>query len=392
MISINTRLKTVKENDLEHAILVGVRLKDDRSSWSLEDSLVELQQLAISAGVKVAGMIMQKVARPSPYYIGTGKLDDLVALQQSTGSEVIIFDDELSPLQQKNLEQVTHVKVIDRTALILDIFARRAQTREGQLQVELAQHQYLLPRLVGQWSHLERLGGGVGTRGPGESQLETDRRLIRQRISRIEKDIEKVRTHRTLYRQKRERAGIPVVSLVGYTSAGKSTLLNALSGAGVMVSNSLFSTLDPVTRRIRLSGGFEVLVTDTVGFIQKLPPAVVLAFRATFEELQEADLLLHVIDITHKNTLEQAGTVKSLLKELNLSEKPILTVYNKVDLLPESRDEAGFNNLVQYYQNKNADAESVVLISAAKKWGLKELVTTITRMLSGSTLLCGDIM
>lgn len=392
MISINTRLKTVKENDLEHAILVGVRLKDDRSSWSLEDSLVELQQLAISAGVKVAGMIMQKVARPSPYYIGTGKLDDLVALQQSTGSEVIIFDDELSPLQQKNLEQVTHVKVIDRTALILDIFARRAQTREGQLQVELAQHQYLLPRLVGQWSHLERLGGGVGTRGPGESQLETDRRLIRQRISRIEKDIEKVRTHRTLYRQKRERAGIPVVSLVGYTSAGKSTLLNALSGAGVMVSNSLFSTLDPVTRRIRLSGGFEVLVTDTVGFIQKLPPAVVLAFRATFEELQEADLLLHVIDITHKNTLEQAGTVKSLLKELNLSEKPILTVYNKVDLLPESRDEAGFNNLVQYYQNKNADAESVVLISAAKKWGLKELVTTITRMLFGSTLLCGDIM
>ena len=392
MISINTRLKTVKENDLEHAILVGVRLKDDRSSWSLEDSLVELQQLAISAGVKVAGMIMQKVARPSPYYIGTGKLDDLVALQQSTGSEVIIFDDELSPLQQKNLEQVTHVKVIDRTALILDIFARRAQTREGQLQVELAQHQYLLPRLVGQWSHLERLGGGVGTRGPGESQLETDRRLIRQRISRIEKDIEKVRTHRTLYRQKRERAGIPVVSLVGYTSAGKSTLLNALSGAGVMVSNSLFSTLDPVTRRIRLSGGFEVLVTDTVGFIQKLPPAVVLAFRATFEELQEADLLLHVIDITHKNTLEQAGTVKSLLKELNLSEKPILTVYNKVDLLPESRDEAGFNNLVQYYQNKNADAESIVLISAAKKWGLKELVTTITRMLSGSTLLCGDIM
>jgi len=392
VISINTRLKTVKENDLEHAILVGVRLKDDRSSWSLEDSLVELQQLAISAGVKVAGMIMQKVARPSPYYIGTGKLDDLVALQQSTGSEVIIFDDELSPLQQKNLEQVTHVKVIDRTALILDIFARRAQTREGQLQVELAQHQYLLPRLVGQWSHLERLGGGVGTRGPGESQLETDRRLIRQRISRIEKDIEKVRTHRTLYRQKRERAGIPVVSLVGYTSAGKSTLLNALSGAGVMVSNSLFSTLDPVTRRIRLSGGFEVLVTDTVGFIQKLPPAVVLAFRATFEELQEADLLLHVIDITHKNTLEQAGTVKSLLKELNLSEKPILTVYNKVDLLPESRDEAGFNNLVQYYQNKNADAESVVLISAAKKWGLKELVTTITRMLSGSTLLCGDIM
>jgi len=392
VISINTRLKTVKENDLEHAILVGVRLKDDRSSWSLEDSLVELQQLAISAGVKVAGMIMQKVARPSPYYIGTGKLDDLVALQQSTGSEVIIFDDELSPLQQKNLEQVTHVKVIDRTALILDIFARRAQTREGQLQVELAQHQYLLPRLVGQWSHLERLGGGVGTRGPGESQLETDRRLIRQRISRIEKDIEKVRTHRTLYRQKRERAGIPVVSLVGYTSAGKSTLLNALSGAGVMVSNSLFSTLDPVTRRIRLSGGFEVLVTDTVGFIQKLPPAVVLAFRATFEELQEADLLLHVIDITHKNTLEQAGTVKSLLKELNLSEKPILTVYNKVDLLPESQDEAGFNNLVQYYQNKNADAESIVLISAAKKWGLKELVTTITRMLSGSTLLCGDIM
>ncbi len=357
-----------------------MRLKDDQSSWSLEDSLEELKQLALSDGVKVVRTLTQKVARPSPYYIGTGKLDDLIALQQETNSNLIIFDDELSPLQQKNLEQALHVKVIDRTALILDIFAGRAQTREGQLQVELAQHQYLLPRLVGQWSHLERLGGGVGTRGPGESQLETDRRLIRNRISRIEKDIDKVRTHRTLYRQKRERAGIPVVSLVGYTSAGKSTLLNSLSGAGVMVRNSLFSTLDPVTRRIRLPDGREVLLTDTVGFIQKLPPLVIAAFRATFEELQEADLLLHVIDITHKNTLEQSGTVKNLLKELNLDKKPILTVYNKVGLLPDAANESDFNNLVQYY--RKSDAGPVVLISAAKKWGLNDLVANIAKMLS----------
>ena len=379
-------MKIIEENNTERAILVGVRLREDRTSWSLEDSLEELQQLAISDGVKVVGAIMQKVPNPSPYYIGTGKLDDLIALQRETSSDVIIFDDELSPLQQKNLEQVLHVKVIDRTALILDIFSQRAQTREGQLQVELAQHQYLLPRLVGQWSHLERLGGGIGTRGPGESQLETDRRLIRRRIDRIEKDIEKVKTHRMLYRQKRERAGIPIVSLVGYTSAGKSTLLNTLSGASVLVSSSLFSTLDPVTRRIRLSNRKEVLVTDTVGFIQKLPPLVVRAFRATFEELQKADLLLHVIDITHKNTLEQSGTVKELLQELNLDKKSILTVYNKVDLLPDARNESGYSDLVQYYQKSNAGP--IVLISAVKKWGITDLVKTITKMLPHDYLLC----
>ncbi len=224
-------------------------------------------------------------------------------------------------------------KVIDRTALILDIFAKRAQTHEGKLQVELAQNEYLLPRLAGQWSHLERLGGGIGTRGPGEMQLETDRRLVERRIHRLKKELGEVRKHRTLYRTNRRRSGVPVVALVGYTNAGKSTLLNTLSGADVLVEDKLFATLDPTTRRLRLPDGQTVLLTDTVGFIHKLPPTVVAAFRATLEELEEADLLLHVVDITHKNAAEQCQTVEDILADLGLEQKPRLTLLNKVDLL-----------------------------------------------------------
>jgi len=287
---------------------------------------------------------------------------------------VVIFNDELLPRQQRNLEEALEVKVIDRTALILDIFARRAQTREGQLQVELAQHQYLLPRLAGQWSHLERLGGGIGTRGPGESQLETDRRLIRRRIQRLQSQIEAVRRHRALYRQKRRQSRIPVVALVGYTNAGKSTLLNALSRADVLVEDKLFSTLDPVTRRLTLPDGKQVLLTDTVGFIHKLPPSIVAAFRATLEELTEADLLVHVVDITHHDAAEQFQTVEQILGELNLDNKPQLAVLNKMDLVAGSQEE--MNELALTKPLKPPD-DTTVVISALKGWGLDKLLAKI---------------
>ena len=287
---------------------------------------------------------------------------------------MVIFNDELLRRQQRNLEEALEVKVIDRTALILDIFSRRAQTREGQLQVELAQHQYLLPRLAGQWSHLERLGGGIGTRGPGESQLETDRRLIRRRIHRLQTQIEAVRRHRALYRQKRQRSQIPVVALVGYTNAGKSTLLNTLSQANVLAENKLFSTLDPVTRRLALPNGQQFLLTDTVGFIHKLPPSIVAAFRATLEELAEADLLLNIVDITHPNAAEQFQTVEDILTDLNLNKKPKITALNKMDLAgnQEETDILSQNALV-----KPPD-ENTIAISALKCWCLDKLLAIIS--------------
>ena len=303
-------------------------------SWGLEDSLEELAQLARSAEAEVVGSLTQRLARPSPTYLGKGKLQELKDLKGSLHLNVVIADDELSPSQQRALENRLEVKIIDRTALILDVFARRAQTREGKLQVELAQHQYLLPRLAGQWSHLERLGGGIGTRGPGESQLETDRRLIRNKIHRLKGQIEEIRTHRALYRSDRKRRGVPVVALVGYTNSGKSTLLNRLTSAGVRAEDKLFATLDPVTRRLHLTHGVDVLLTDTVGFIQKLPPILVAAFRATLEELSDADLLIHVVDVNHPNAAEQVREVEGVLKELGLSGKPALTALNKIDLLP----------------------------------------------------------
>jgi GTP-binding protein HflX len=287
---------------------------------------------------------------------------------------VVIFNDELKPRQQRNLEEALNIKVIDRTALILDIFARRAQTREGQLQVELAQHQYLLPRLAGQWSHLERLGGGIGTRGPGESQLETDRRLIRKRIQRLQSQIEAVRRHRALYRRKRRDSRIPVIALVGYTNAGKSTLLNALSRADVLVEDRLFSTLDPVTRRLALPDGKQVLLTDTVGFIHKLPPSIVAAFRATLEELTEADLLVHVVDITHNDAAEQFQTVLEILAELGLADKPQLTVLNKMDKVAGNQEE--MNGLALATVVKPPD-DNTLAISALKGWGQDKLLARI---------------
>ena len=330
------------------------------------------------------GKLIQRLPVPSKtHYLGKGKLDELLSLKNSVNYNVVIFDDELSPLQQRNLEKILQVKVIDRAALILDIFAKRARTREGQLQVELAQHQYLLPRLAGQWSHLERLGGGIGTRGPGELQLETDRRLIRQKIHRLKAQIEQVRKHRMLYRQQRKKSGIPIVALVGYTNGGKSTLLNALSQANVFVENKLFATLDPITRRLTLPDKSVVLVTDTVGFIQKLPSTIITAFRATLEELTEASLLLHIVDLTSHNAAEQCQTVEDILSDLNLVDKPRITALNKIDLLLDNGKTWDEESAINYLSDQGEAADkNTVLISATKKWGLTKLLELISQILT----------
>ncbi|MCK9358125.1 MAG: GTPase HflX, partial [Dehalococcoidia bacterium] len=287
---------------------------------------------------------------------------------------LLVCDDELSPRQQHTLEEALDVRVIDRTALILDIFARQARTKEGKLQVELAQHQYLLPRLVGRWQHLERLGGGIGTRGPGESQLETDRRQIRHHIKRLEDELDDVRQHREVYRQRRRTEGVPLVALVGYTNAGKSTLFNTLSQAGVIVEDKLFSTLDPVTRKVRLPDGVSVLLTDTVGFIHKLPHSIVAAFRTTLEEIGEADVLLHVVDITHRDAARQHATVERVLAELGLSQRPIVTALNKVDLLQGG---ATGEDLAAVRDRLNLSRPDFVPISAATGWNLPELLERV---------------
>jgi len=353
-------------------------MKGLRDSWSVEDSLEELALLADTAGAEVVGAMVQRLAKPTPaYYLGKGKVEELAELRSNVGYDVLVFDDELSPTQQRNLEKALGVKIIDRSALILDIFAKRAQTREGRLQVDLAQHEYLLPRLAGQWSHLERLGGGIGTRGPGESQLETDRRLVRTKINRLKKEIEEMRKHRALYRRQRVQRDMPVVAIIGYTNAGKSTLLNTLSDADVLVEDKLFATLDPTTRRIVLPNRQQVLITDTVGFIQKLPTTLIAAFRATLEELSEAHLLLHVIDITHENAVEQSRTVERVLSELDLSDKPRIAVLNKVDLFV--RREEDIDDLVKTVKESG---EPGVLLSAAKRWGLDALLRKIEQGLT----------
>jgi len=369
--------------EVERALLVGVGSKVSNHDWPITDSLEELSYLTKTAGANVVGMLTQKLDAPSPtYYIGKGKIGELISLKEQTPYDTIIFDDELSPRQQRNLEEALGVKVIDRSALILHIFARKARTHEGKLQVELAQHQYLLPRLVGQWRHLERLGGGIGTRGPGEAQLETDRRLIYKRINLLQHKIEGVRKHRALYRRRRRETGTPIVALVGYTNAGKSTLFNTLSKASVDVEDRLFSTLDPVTRRLALPTGQRFLITDTVGFIHKLPPSIIAAFRATLEELDEADLLLHIVDITHKNAANQCLTVEKILSELNLENKPKLTVFNKLDLALNSEVELKALTAIPYFEEEILlPNEDIVLISAAKGWGLDEFLNKIARHL-----------
>jgi GTP-binding protein HflX len=317
------------------------------------------------------------------FYIGKGKLDELVELKDAACADVIIIDDELTPLQQHNLEEVLKIKIIDRVALILDIFARHAQTHEGKLQVELAQHEYLLPRLAGQWSHLERLGGGIGTRGPGESQLETDRRIINKKIQKLKKQLEDVKKHRMLYRQQRRKSGIPVVALVGYTNSGKSTLLNTLSNAGVLAEDKLFATLDPTTRRIFLPDKSPVLLSDTVGFIRKLPPTVVSAFRATLEELTEATVLLHVVDFSSDNAAEQCSVVESILKDMEIADKPVITVLNKIDLLLDAGKKWSEDEALAFFENQEIkkENENSVIISAEKGWGIKNLLERVNKVI-----------
>ena len=318
--------------------------------------------------------VKQRLKHPDPNsYVGKGKLEEIAELRDELRATVAIFDDELTPAQQRTLEQRLGIKVIDRTALILDIFAQRARTREGVVQVALAQHEYLLPRLTGQWEHLERMEGAIGSRGPGETQLETDRRLIRNQIKRLKKDLERVRTHRQQHRNKRDRAGIPLVALVGYTNAGKSTLMNALTNANVRARDRLFETLDPTTRRWRLSEQHTVLLSDTVGFIQKLPTQLVAAFRATLEELEEADLLIHVVDGTSPDVLEQIESVEGTLRDLGVDQRPTVTVMNKIDALEDPLEEV--------LDELSAELDiRPIAVSAQEKQNLNELRAAIERI------------
>ena len=369
----------------ERALLVSAQVFRRREALPMQASLSELADLARTAGAKVVGSITQRLSKPTHYYLGKGKLEQLKEAVFAKRIDSVICDDELTPTQQRNLERALEekVKVIDRTALILDVFATRAQTREGRLQVELAQHEYLMPRLAGQWSHLERLGGGIGTRGPGESQIETDRRLVRNRIQRIRKELDQVSRQRDLYRSRRRNEGIPVVSLVGYTNAGKSTLLNSLTEAGVVAEDKLFSTLDPVTRKVRLASGREVLFTDTVGFIQKLPPAIVAAFRATLEETREARLIVHVADISNPNLEVQIEEVESILRDLEVAEKPTILALNKTDLLQGDFDSTNGDGA-----RPTLDLEDpppgVVLISAVERSGLDTLLEEVEGLIGAA--------
>lgn len=320
----------------ERAALISLEFGKQEGLWSAEDSLEELKQLAETAGAEVVAKFQQKRPKPDPgFFIGRGKVRDLALFAQQEDIDICIFDDELSPAQQRNLEQAVGVKVLDRTALILDIFAQRAQTREGKLQVELAQLQYTLPRIMGQGLALSRLGGGIGTRGPGETKLETDRRVIRDRIAYIKSCIGKVQSVRELHRHQRNRSNVPIVSLVGYTNAGKSTLLNTLTHADVYAQDQLFATLDPTTRQLDLPDKRQAILTDTVGFIQRLPHQLIAAFKSTLEETLEADLLLHVIDVSHPLYKEQCQAVYKVLEEVGAKDRPIISVYNKIDMLPE---------------------------------------------------------
>ncbi len=348
----------------ERAILIGMEWGRNDSLWTVDDSLEELKQLADTAGATVIKKFIQKRPKPDPaFFIGRGKVQELALYAQQENIDLCIFDDELSPAQQRNIENVMGIRILDRTALILDIFAQRARTNEGKLQVELAQLQYTLPRIMGKGLMLSRLGGGIGTRGPGETKLEVDRRRIRDRIAFIKDQIEKVKAVRSLHRSKRKKNNVFEVSLVGYTNAGKSTLLNTLTNSDIYAKDQLFATLDPTTRQLTLPNKQEIIITDTVGFIQRLPHQLIAAFRSTLEVVTEADLLVHVIDVSHELYKEQAAAVHEVLKEIGAETKPVITVYNKIDKLPPDSKLA----------DRLALEEDTVCISAAKKLNLETL-------------------
>lgn len=368
------------------AVLVGVETDAVPSLWSIEDSLSELEQLARTVGYDVVGSAQQRLRAPHPAtMVGRGKVEEIRELTVDQRADLVIFDDELSPSQQRNLEEALKVAVIDRSQVILDVFAQRARTREGRLQVELAEYEYLLPRLAGAWTHLSRQYGRAMTRGgPGETQLEIDRRQVRQRISDLKRQIERVREQRQLHRDYRRANGLRVAALIGYTNAGKSTLFNALVRAGVSAQDRPFDTLDPTTRRLILPSGQVALLSDTVGFIQKLPLALIAAFRATLEELESADVLVHVLDVTHPRGFEQGQEVQQILKDLGIAGKPMVTALNKVDRLvgigelgDASRGEVGemLRELATHYPR-------AVLTSGQRRWGLDQLVNEIESALT----------
>ena len=350
----------------ERAVLVGLSADADGGG-----TLEELTRLAQTAGASVVGIVAQRRARANPAtFVGRGKVEEVLARARETGADLVIVDGELSPAQQRNLERSLHTKVLDRTALVLDIFAQRARTSEGRLQVELAQMTYLLPRLAGRGGVLSRLGGGIGTRGPGETKLEVDRRRIRSRITGLERQIESLRQHRRLQRQVRTEAALPVVALIGYTNAGKSSLLNTLTRADVMTADKLFATLDPTVRKAVLPNRRPVLFVDTVGFIQKLPHDLVAAFRATLEEVVEADLLVHVIDGSHPRWSEQMAAVEDVLHELGAAETLRINAINKIDRITR-----------EALRDIEAEVPGAIPISALRRLGLVNLLRTIAQRL-----------
>ena len=355
----------------ERAVVVGVYTKSSEKRKA-EETLLELEELVHSAGGKVVGRVLHRRSRFDPaYLVGKGKIVEIAAMAEELKADLVVFDEPLSPAQHRNIENIIKTKVLDRTQLILDIFAQRAMTREGKLQVELAQLTYLLPRLTGRGQQMSRLGGGIGTRGPGEKKLEYDRRRIGERIKKIKEKISNVRKRREVQRKHRKKDNIPTVALVGYTSAGKTTLFNLLTGEEKKISGALFTTLDPILRRVTLPSGFPFLLSDTVGFIRKLPVELVTAFRATLEEATEADVLLHVIDISSENYRDEVAAVEKTLADLGAIDKPIIKVYNKIDLLPKK----------EYFLEKNREDNYRVYISAKTGEGVEELLRKVESIL-----------
>ena len=372
----NTTNMTI-EQPRDRAVLVGLSSpKLDKRDNADEDTLEELSALVETAGGEVVATVLQTRFSPEPRtFIGEGKVEEVRELVRNEEATMVIFDNDLSPSQQRSLTEDLKVQVLDRSALILDIFAQRARTREGRLQVELAQYQYLLPRLTGMWTHLERQAGTsgkgpIGSKGPGETQLETDRRHIHRKIDKLKEELEEVRRVRGTQRQRRMKNEIPVVAIVGYTNAGKSTLLNALTDAGIPANNRLFDTLDTTSRLLSVSDTLDVVISDTVGFIRKLPHQLVDAFKATLEELEYADMLLHVIDISNPEWQEQAAIVDELIRELGAEQTPCLRVYNKSDL---------------YWGDIRPHGEDAVNISAKTGEGLDELLRAIDKLLDKGT-------